>query len=92
MKNRTALITGATSGIGQATARVFAKNGIRLILCGRREDRLNSIASELKQLTAVHTLLFDVRDRDTVFEKLKQLPEEFSEITGSFLGLVSPGT
>jgi NADP-dependent 3-hydroxy acid dehydrogenase YdfG len=80
MKNRTALITGATSGIGQATARVFAKNGIRLILCGRREDRLNSIASELKQLTAVHTLLFDVRDRDTVFEKLKQLPEEFSEI------------
>ena len=80
MKNRTALITGATSGIGKATARLFAKNGIRLILCGRRIERLHSIASELKQLTEVHTLLFDVRDRDAVFEMLQQLPADFSEI------------
>ena len=80
MKNKIALITGATSGIGKATARLFANNGVHLILCGRRQERLDSLASELKKLTTVHVLNFDVRDKDTVFNLLQNLPEGFSEI------------
>jgi NADP-dependent 3-hydroxy acid dehydrogenase YdfG len=80
MKNKTALITGATSGIGMATARLFAKNGIRLILCGRRQERLESLASELQKHTEVCTLNFDVRDKIHVFESIEGLSEAFSEI------------
>lgn len=58
--NKTALITGATSGIGKATAIIFAKNGINLIICGRRKEKLEALADELKQLVKVHTLCFDV--------------------------------
>ncbi len=80
MIQKTALITGATSGIGRSTARLFAKNGIRLILCGRRQERLDDIRLELQGLTKVHTLTFDVRDKAMVFELIKNLPEEFSKI------------
>ena len=80
MKNKTAVITGATSGIGRATATLFAKNGVRLILCGRRQKRLEEVASELSKLTPVHILNFDVRDKTAVFELLQNLPEAFSEI------------
>jgi NADP-dependent 3-hydroxy acid dehydrogenase YdfG len=66
MKNKTALITGATSGIGRATARLFAKNGVRLIICGRRQDRLDALALELQKHTEVLILNFDVRN----FQKL----------------------
>ncbi len=80
MKNKTALITGASSGIGMATARLFAKNGIRLILCGRREERLESLEKELSKITEVTTLKFDVRNKEDVFSQIKSLPKEFSEI------------
>ena len=80
MENKTAFITGATSGIGQATARVLAKNGFRLVLCGRRLDRLKQIKDELQTLTEVHTLQFDVRHKDEVFKAVESLPEEFSNI------------
>jgi short-subunit dehydrogenase len=46
---KTALITGATSGIGRATAHVFAKHGINLILCGRRQHRLDSVQKVLSR-------------------------------------------
>ena len=49
--NKTALITGATSGIGRATAHEFAKQGINLILCGRRQERLDTIEKALEILT-----------------------------------------
>ncbi|GHC43555.1 SDR family NAD(P)-dependent oxidoreductase [Ulvibacter litoralis] len=80
MKSKIALITGATSGIGKATATLFAHHGVSLILCGRRQDRLDAIASELQKNTNVHTLTFDVRDKETVFEKIQNLPKQFSEI------------
>jgi 3-hydroxy acid dehydrogenase/malonic semialdehyde reductase len=80
MKNKTALITGATSGIGQATARLFAKNGVRLIICGRRQDRLDALALELQKHTEVLILNFDVRNKVRVFEMIASLSEAFSKI------------
>ena len=75
-----ALITGATSGIGQATAHEFAKHGITLILCGRRQERLDSIKTALSRQTDVHTLNFDVRDKEAVFNAISSLPETFKKI------------
>lgn len=80
MKDKTALITGATSGIGRATARLFASHGVRLILCGRRQERLDTLSSELSEMTDIHTLNFDVRNKEMVFELLQNLPAAFSEI------------
>ena len=77
---KTALITGATSGIGKATASAFAREGINLILCGRREERLAELKKELSKRVAVHTLSFDVRDKEVVFEKINSLPEKFQKI------------
>lgn len=67
--NKTILITGATSGIGKATAIHFAALGARLILCGRRQERLNQLKNELP--TEVHILNFDVRDRAAVLRQLR---------------------
>ena len=78
--NSIALITGATSGIGRATAERFAKEGMGLVLCGRRQERLDEIQSELSQITGVHTLNFDVRDRDEVISSIDGLPDSFSSI------------
>lgn len=77
---KTALITGATSGIGRATAHIFAKHGINLILCGRRQERLNSVQKALSRETDVHTLNFDVRDKKKTFEAIASLPKEFQNI------------
>lgn len=76
---RTALITGATSGIGMATAQVLAAN-FKLILCGRRADRLHELADELGQQTEVHALQFDVRDKQAVFATIEGLPTEWKSI------------
>jgi 3-hydroxy acid dehydrogenase/malonic semialdehyde reductase len=78
--SKTALITGATSGIGKATAETLAKNNYKIILCGRREDRMVELEKELSKLTEVHTLLFDVRDKKAVSESIASLPEAFSTI------------
>jgi NADP-dependent 3-hydroxy acid dehydrogenase YdfG len=77
---KTALITGATSGIGHATAYEFAKHGINLILCGRRLARLNTIQKALGKLTNVHILNFDVRDKTETFKAIESLPENFKQI------------
>ncbi|MFN7100314.1 MAG: SDR family NAD(P)-dependent oxidoreductase [Flavobacterium sp.] len=78
--NKTALITGATSGIGKATAQLLAKNNFNVILCGRREDRLEELAQELSNITQVHTLCFDVRDKEAVSNQIGSLPAAFSTI------------
>ncbi|MCK8480263.1 SDR family NAD(P)-dependent oxidoreductase [Psychroserpens algicola] len=77
---KTALITGATSGIGRATAHEFAKHGIHLILCGRRQERLHTIQQALSKQTQVHTLNFDVRDKDATFNAITSLPDDFKTI------------
>jgi len=76
--SKTALITGATSGIGRATAYRFAEEGINLVLCGRRQERLEELKKKLK--TNVFTLNFDVRDKKSVTEAINSLPEGFSNI------------
>ena len=80
MYKKTALITGASSGIGMATAKIFARNGINLILCGRRQERLDTLKNELNSLCNIHILNFDVRNKKEVFLKIKSLPKVFSTI------------
>lgn len=78
---KTALITGATSGIGLATARTFAQAGWRLIVTGRREDRLEAVKEELIEAGAeVLGLVFDVRNYSSVAENIQNLPEEWRSI------------
>ncbi|MES2486280.1 MAG: SDR family NAD(P)-dependent oxidoreductase [Bacteroidota bacterium] len=77
---KTALITGATSGIGRATARYLAKNNFRLIICGRREDRLAELQDEFSALTQVLTLNFDVRKKKEVAKAIASLPPDFNTI------------
>jgi len=77
---KVALITGASSGIGKATARAFASQKIDLILCGRRQDALNELKTELSKLVSVTTLRFDIRDKFEVFKQIESLPKEFRNI------------
>ena len=63
MDKRIVLITGATSGIGEATAKLLASKNFNLILCGRRQDRLDKLKAELSKQTDVTTLAFDVRHK-----------------------------
>jgi len=78
---KTLLITGATSGIGLATARKFAEAGqYNLILCGRRTKRLESLQTELSSKCKLTTLSFDVRDQKAVNEAISSLSNEFKNI------------
>lgn len=78
--NKTALITGATSGIGKAIAELFAENGIHLILCGRRQERLDELQATLGSKTKIYTLNFDVRDKEAVSKSIHSLPDDFSNV------------
>lgn len=80
MDKRIAFITGATSGIGEATAHLLAKSDFKLILCGRRKDRLELLAGKLSASTAISTLSFDVRNRQEVVEAVQSLPEPWKKI------------
>ncbi|HCW05959.1 MAG TPA: NAD(P)-dependent oxidoreductase [Cytophagales bacterium] len=80
MEKRIALVTGATSGIGEATARLLAANNFKLILCGRRQDRLAQISKELSELTEVTSLTFDVSQQRAVEQSINSLPMAWKEI------------
>lgn len=80
MAQRTVLITGATSGIGEATARLLAANQYKLIICGRRRERLDRLKEELSKHTDVMTLCFDVRDNDAVKAALGTLSNDWRNI------------
>ena len=78
MKEKIVRITGASSGIGWATAHSFATQNKRLILCGRRKDKLEELQKQLDVDTIV--LTFDVRDRKAVFEAFASLPDSWKQI------------
>jgi NADP-dependent 3-hydroxy acid dehydrogenase YdfG len=84
MMNKIALITGATSGIGKATAIQFAQNNYQLILTGRRNDRLDALKNELSDSyqTAILTLNFDVQDNNAVQNALASLPADWKALIG----------
>ncbi len=74
---KTVLITGATAGFGEATARIFAQNGYDLILTGRRAERLAALKPELEKLgVQVENLVFDVRSEDEVNKAISSLSKE----------------
>lgn len=78
LSKSTVFITGATAGFGAAAARRFAKSGAKLVLTGRRSERLDAIKAELK--VPVHILQFDVREREAVADAIADLPAEFKAI------------
>jgi 3-hydroxy acid dehydrogenase / malonic semialdehyde reductase len=78
--SKTVFITGATSGIGKATATLFSSNGFNLIICGRRKERLNELQTQLSAKAQVHSLCFDVSIRDEVEDSIHGLPDDFKNI------------
>lgn len=94
---KTILITGATSGFGKAIATLFASNGWKIIITGRREERLLNLQEALRKKYGVEVLAlnFDIRNRDLTLNELSNLPKEFTDVdvlvnnAGLALGLSS---
>lgn len=78
--SRTALITGATSGFGMATARRFVREGWNVVLTGRRRERLEALVAELGGEAHAHPLCFDIRDEDATRATIHGLPAAFADI------------
>ena len=78
----TVFITGATSGFGEACARRFAQAGWKLVITGRRTDRLEALAAELSSTTEVLALTLDVRDRAAMQAAIDVLPDGFAKLRG----------
>jgi NADP-dependent 3-hydroxy acid dehydrogenase YdfG len=82
MTKKTVFITGASSGIGKATAEKYASEGYRLILCARNKEKIDVLKQQLQEQfhVPVHVFTLDVRDRRQVESTIKSLPDNFSEI------------
>ena len=80
MSSGSVLITGASSGFGEATARKFAAAGRPVILAARRKERIDELVSELSSQTQCHGIMLDVRDRAAVEKTLASIPSPFSDI------------
>ncbi|MCU4154459.1 SDR family oxidoreductase [Carboxylicivirga sp. A043] len=79
--NKIAMVTGATSGIGKATALKLAQNGFNLIITGRRNDRLEELKSELESKnTSIFSLCFDIRNTLEIDKAVASLPTEWKSI------------
>lgn len=80
--SKIALVTGATSGFGKATAEIFASNKYNVIITGRRKERLDELKKELeeKRGVKVYPLCFDVRNREEAFASINSLPQEWKAI------------
>jgi NADP-dependent 3-hydroxy acid dehydrogenase YdfG len=74
------LITGASSGIGEATARLAAQQGFRIVVCGRRRARLEQLQNELSGQTEIQALAFDVRNRQEVAAAIGSLPASWQQV------------
>ena len=80
--NKTILISGATSGIGESCAKKFAAEGCRLIICGRRSERLSELKKKLVSQYGekIFTLSFDIRNREEVFKTIQSLPADWKTV------------
>jgi len=76
---KTAIITGATSGIGKACAIMLAKNNYNIIITGRRKERLDELEKEIKNVKVLK-LNFDIRDRQETEKQIQNLPKEWENV------------
>ena len=74
---KTAFVTGATSGFGEAIARKLSQEGYKIVALARREDRLKKLANELGD---THIIVADIRDKEAVFKAVESLPDKFKNI------------
>ncbi len=82
LKEKIVFISGASSGIGEATAKAFAQQGSNLILCARRKEKLDKLATELKEKYKIdiYTFKLDIRDKKAVEKSINELPEKWRTI------------
>lgn len=83
LRDKVVMITGASSGIGRACAQAYAEQGSHLIICARRQERLQELSSQFKKeypAVKVHIVTMDVRNRENVFQSVADLPDSFKNI------------